>query len=368
MPVAKQIDRPFLFITLALVLLGFFIFISASLGLLARENITFSAIALNQLVSLGIGGALAYAASRTPFRFWNKHALLILGIAIVATLLVFVPGLGFAHGGARRWLSFGAFSFQPAELLKLGFVVYWASWIAIARQKITTITHGVIPLGILLLISAIILALQPDMGTVLVIAMTGIAMYIAAGGSWKHIGGLALAALLALSVLILFKPYIKDRLLTFVDPSRDPQGSGYQIQQSLIAIGSGQWVGRGFGQSIQKFNFLPEPVGDSIFAVYAEEWGFVGAFILIVLFVTFLLRGFKIAGRAPTIFSRTVVVGFSVLIVGQSLINIASMLGVFPLTGMPLIFVSQGGSALMLALAEVGIILNISRESRSVVA
>ncbi|MCI0619501.1 putative lipid II flippase FtsW [Candidatus Wolfebacteria bacterium] len=361
---SKTIDRPFLILTITLVLAGIFIFSSASLGLLAREGITFAGVATNQAFGLLLGIVLLVIATRIPYQFWNRYALYILLGGILLTLLVFVPELGFSHGGATRWLTLGSFSFQPAEVLKLGFVVYFAAWLSGARHRLGTIRYGILPLAILLVIIGGILILQPDIGTFLVIAATGVVMFIAAGGKWRHIFSFGAVALGGLGILALILPYIKTRLLTFINPALDPLGAGYQIQQSLIAIGSGKFFGRGFGQSVQKFNFLPEPVGDSIFAVFAEEWGFVGAVILVIAFVLFSLRGYKIASGAPTYFSGLLATGLVTIIIVQSFINIAAMLGVFPLTGEPLIFVSQGGSALMLALLEVGIVLGISKTSR----
>lgn len=354
-------DMVFLWITISLAGVGFFIFISALLGLLAREGGRFSGIAINQGVSLAIGIALLYAASRIKYSFWNRYAFFIFLAAIAATLLIFVPFLGFEHGGARRWISVAGVSFQPGELLKFAFVLYLAAWYATVKTKIATWQWGVGPLAGLLAISGIILGLQPDLGTFIIMAVTGLAMFFVAGGGWKHTVALILGGSLVLSAAGLFVPYVQDRLLTFVDPSRDPLGAGYQIQQSLIAVGSGQFFGRGFGQSVQKFNFLPEPIGDSIFAVFAEEWGFLGSSILIVLFLAFMLRGYRIAQEAPNTFGRLAAVGFVTMIVTQSFINIASMLGVFPLTGDPLVFVSQGGSSLVMALTAAGVVLNISK-------
>ncbi|MEK7579072.1 MAG: putative peptidoglycan glycosyltransferase FtsW [Patescibacteria group bacterium] len=359
-----RIDKTFLTLTLILTGAGFFIFISASLGLLARETGHFSSIAVNQGVSLVIGLVLLYFTSRIPYTFWHRYSFFIFLLSIIATLLVFTPWFGFEHAGARRWLSIGTLSFQPAEFMKFGFVLYLAAWYSMVKTKVSTWACGLGPVVTLLVVCAAILAFQPDYGTVIVIAVTGGVMYIVAGGSWKHIGTLVLTGVLGLVILGTSVPYIKERVVTFLNPQHDQQGSSYQLKQSLIAIGSGEIFGKGFGQSVQKFNFLPEPVGDSIFAVFAEEWGFVGSTVLILLFLAFLLRGYRIGIHAPTTFARLVVVGFATMIVGQSFMNIGSMLGVVPLTGDPLVFVSQGGSSLVIALAATGIILNISKHVR----
>ena len=186
-------------------------------------------------------------------------------------------------------------------------------------------------------------------------------MALAAGMRVRHIFFFCLAVALGLAVLALTRPYLLDRVTTFMHPVGDPTGSGYQIKQSLIAVGSGGWFGRGFGQSVQKFHYLPEPTGDSIFSVAAEEFGFVGSVAIIGLFVLFALRGFHIAARAPDRFGGLTVVGIVILIITQSFLNIASMVGLVPLTGEPLVFISHGGTALLFALAGVGMVLNISR-------
>lgn len=364
-----KIDKVFLLITAIMVLGGLFIFTSASLGLLAKDGASFSSVAFNQIfLGVFLGSLALILFSKINYKIWNKYAFYIFLGSLILTALVFIPSIGIKHGGATRWLSLGPFSFQPAELLKIGFVIYFSAWIAGVKTKILSLKYGIIPLFIMVGIIAGILLAQPDTGTLIVIAVTAIGMFLVGGGSWKHALGLILIISIGVMILASFEQYfyIKDRFLTYFDPGRDPDGSGYQIQQSLIAIGSGGMFGRGFGQSIQKFSSLPEPIGDSIFAVFAEEWGFVGSIALLILFLVFTFRGFKIASRAPTNFARLLVVGIILLIITQSSINIASMLGVGPLTGMPLIFVSKGGTALFFALASVGIILNISKYRKAV--
>lgn len=360
-----RFDRPFIVIAGALLLSGFFIFASASLGFLARQEGLFSSVFMNQLASLLIGGVGLVIATRIKPTFWSKYSFFILIGSIIATLLVFVPFVSLEHAGAQRWISLGTFTFQPAELMKFGFIIFFAAWCAGVKQKIESVRYGLVPLLVLLATAALILGFQPDFGTFIIIAVGLVSVFFAAGGAWKHIMLLAVAALGGLALLGTFVPYVHDRIATYLEPDRDPLGASYQIQQSLIAIGSGGLTGRGFGQSIQKFNFLPEPIGDSIFAVFAEEWGFVGSVLLVALFVAFLARGYRIANRAPTTFTRLLVVGFVTTIVAQSFINIGAMLGMVPLTGDPLVFVSHGGSSLLLALFEVGIIIRISGHART---
>ncbi len=362
----RQIDKVFLSFIAILVFGGIFIFISASMGLMTREGIAFSKIVFNQVFfGLILGGVALFIGSYVNYKTWHKYAFYIFLATILLTLLVFIPKLGFSHGGAKRWLNLGPLSFQPAEALKIGFVIYLSAWLSGVKQKVSTIKFGVVPLLVILMIVGGILLMQPDTGTFVVIFATALGMFLVAGGRWSHIATFSLTGLLGVGLLALAKPYIKDRLLTFFDPTLDPLGSSYQIQQSLISIGSGGFSGRGFGQSVQKFSFLPEPMGDSIFAVFAEEWGFIGAVSLLIVFLLFAIRGLRIASRAPDKFSTLLATGIILLVISQSLINIAAMLNIFPLTGMPLIFVSQGGTAMLFALGAVGIVLNISKYQKN---
>ncbi|MBI2120148.1 MAG: cell division protein FtsW [Parcubacteria group bacterium] len=359
----KPLDKIFLAIVLLLSLGGFFLFTSASLGLLARDSgANFSSVFFNQVFFGLFGGFCALSLlSHLHYKHIRRLSFYFFCGALFLSILVFVPGIGMEHGGARRWIDLGFVSFQPSEFLKLGFVLYFAAWLAFVKDKIQSFRYGTLPLLLLLGIAAALLLLEPDTGTFGIVAIAGAGMFFLAGGRIMHLLLLAVLAVLAFGGLVHVKPYVKERVLTFIDPSRDPYGAGYQLNQSLIAVGSGGVFGRGFGQSIQKFNFLPEPTNDAVYAVASEEFGFAGSTSIILVFLLFVARGFHIASRAPDTFSRLVVTGIVLLIIAQSFVNIASMLGLFPLTGVPLLFVSHGGTALLFVLAEVGIILNISR-------
>ena len=360
-------DRTLLFITGLLVVLGFFIFSSASLGLLARDGAQFSSIAVNQFVfGVLLGGIAMFLTSSIHYRVWRQYAFYILIGAGILTLLVFVPKIGFEHGGAHRWILIGSFTFQPAEVLKVAFVIYLATWLSGMKHAVTHTLQGTLPFLLFLAGLGVILLLQPDTDTYMIIASASFAMFLVSGAKIRDIVLLIVGAVLLLLVLAFTRPYIMDRIMTFMDPSRDPQGAGYQIRQSLIAVGSGGFWGRGFGQSIQKFEYLPEPIGDSVFAVYSEEFGFVGACVLIILFAIFTFRGYRIAARAPDLFGMLLVIGFVTLIIAQALLNIAAMLALAPLSGLPLPFISHGGTALLVTLASVGIILNVSKYQKPV--
>ena len=357
-------DMPFLVTLSLLIIAGLFIFISGSLGLVARDGGTsfFSSIIIKQLIFGAAGLVALYLASRLPYKFWRSWALYLFIFSLAVTSLVFIPGLGARLGGAVRWIDIGPFSFQPGEFLKLGFVIYFAAWLSGRKEKLGSFSEGILPMLLLLGITTGILIKQPHTGMAVVIFATAISMFFVAGGKAKHLFFLFLIGLGALGIVALTRPHVMSRFMTFWSlENADPQGAGYQIRQSLIAVGSGGAFGKGFGQSAQKFDYLPEAIGDSIFAVAAEEFGFVGSVGLVALFLLYCLAGLKVAARAPDFFGRLLVVGLVILVVSQSFANMAAMVGLLPLSGIPVLFASQGGTALFFTLLEAGIILSVSR-------
>lgn len=361
----KHIDRILLVIVLTLIGTGFFIFLSASLGLLARDGARISSVATSQVLFGLIGGGTAmFLTSQLHYRHWRKWAFYIFLFCCLLTLAVFIPGLGYAHGGAQRWLNVFGFSLQPAEVLKIGFIIYIATWLSGSYKHLHNFKRGLLPFMGIVGIVGVILLLQPDTDTFLLLAISALAMFITAGGRWRDVGIMVGSAIILLALLAITRPYIMDRFTTFIDPGADPLGSGYQIQQSLIAVSGGGLFGRGFGQSIQKFEYLPEPIGDSIFAVFAEEFGFIGSVLLVLLFSFFTFRGYKIATHSNDMFGMLIVVGFMTLIAIQAFLNIAAMLSVAPLMGLTLPFISHGGTSLLVTLTAVGIVLNVSKYQR----
>ena len=359
------LDRTLLVLTYILVVIGFSIFSSASLGLLAREGARFSSVALGQIVFGIIGGSIAlFLASIVHYRWWRQYAFYIFLVTLLLTLLVFEPHIGFSHGGATRWLKIGGFTLQPAEFFKIGFVIYIATWLSGMKSQMKSFTKGTLPFLGLIAVAGVPLLMQPDTDTFLMMVAAALGMFITAGGRYRDVFLMFLGGVLLIAVLAFSREYIKDRIEIFLNPSLDPQGSGYQIKQSLIAVGSGGLMGRGFGQSIQKFEYLPEPIGDSIFAVYAEEFGFIGSTILILLFSGFALRGYRIATHASDLFGMLLVVGIITIILAQVFLNIAAMLALAPLSGLPLPFISHGGTALLVTLGAVGIVLSVSKYRR----
>ena len=359
-------DRMFLMLVLGIAFVGFAIFASAELGLLARES---SSISRNIMVQAGLGlglGFLALFLARTvPLARVKRFAPYIYGVTILFTALVFIPNIGLHVNGATRWIDLGFTTVQPAEFLKIGFVIMLAWWLAANAQKLGNPKKGLFPFIGLLSVPTVLLLAQPNTSMTLLILATGIVMYFAAGAPWRDFGILAIAAILALSIVIIMRPYVLERVKTFINPSANSLSSGYQIQQSLIAVGSGGLVGRGFGQGVGKFNYLPEPEGDSIFAVFAEETGFIGAMILLALFIALAARGIVIAGNSHDLFGGCIALGFSFSIILQAFINISAMLGIIPLTGLPLPFLSHGGTALVAILIMCGFILNVAAHRRT---
>ncbi len=359
----KAVDKILLGIIGIFIVVGSAFFISASLGLLAREaGPSVSHLAVKQLViGLCLGSLILYIFSRVPVLFWRRNGFFLYIAGLLACLLVFIPGLGFEFGGARRWIILFGISIQPAELLKLGAVAYYAALLTAVGKGVRDFRTGVLPIFFVLLPIIGVLFLHPDLSTLAVTVAALFGMYIAGGGKFYHATLIVLFVGLIGIGTILVKPYAMERVQTFLHPEADTAGSGYQINQSLTAIGAGNFFGRGFGQGIQKFRYLPEPVGDSIFAVIGEEFGFIGTGGLILLYLVFTGRALTIAAKSRDRYGGLLVVGIVILIITQSFFNMASMLGLVPLSGMPLVFVSQGGTALVTALASVGIILSVSR-------
>lgn len=356
------VDKFFLVTVILILAIGVLFFTSASFGILAKNPAKFYGVLVNQFALGLLGGfILLYLFQKIPYVYWRKYAFYIFLISVGLTALVFVPNLGFEHGGARRWVSIGPISFQPVEFLKVAFVIYFAGWLSWVKSKAKSIRFSILPLMVMLGIIAFVLFRQPDTKSFILMVVASLAMLLVYGIPWRQLVGFFLTVLIFLGGLLAFQPYLRDRIMTFINPSRDNLNSSYQLQQSLISIGSGGLIGRGIGKSVQKFSYLPEPQGDSIFAVLGEEVGFIGSTIIVLLYIIFALRGLRIGYNAPDDFARLMVVGLVTLLTAQSFMNIASITGLFPLTGVPLVFISHGGTALAISLGVVGIILNVSR-------
>ncbi len=352
--------------TLALILLGLVILASASI-VMSQERFGENYYYLKHQVFFGlfIGMGAAWVAYKLPLPLWQKIALPLFLLSFLFLLLVFVPGVGYGRGGASRWVEVGGLSFQPSEIAKLAFILYLSVWFKDkAKERFSRHNESLFPFLFMSGLLGILLIVQPDIGTLGVILITGLFIYYLAGSPLYHVGALIGGGAALFLLLMKIAPYRAQRITSFFNPQIDPLGISYQINQALIAIGSGGLLGFGIGHSSQKYNFLPEPISDSIFAIWSEETGFVGAVILIFLFMIFIWRGFIISLSSEDRFLRLLGAGITTWIGLQAFINIGAISGVMPLTGLPLPFISYGGSSLIISLIATAILLRISKETK----
>lgn len=357
-------DKPFLYATIGLFVIGFIILSSASMAIAYKEHGSIAYYTLRQIMLGGVAGLIAlFFCQLMPYRYWKHLALPLIIVSFMLLSLIFIPSLSYGAGGARRWLKFGSISFQPSEILKLGFIIYLASWLDARRKEIRSISYGVMPFTLMVSIIGVFLMMQPDFGTFGVILATAGMMYFLGGGNISQMASMLAFGAVAFYFLIQLAPYRLARVLVFLNPTHDIKGIGYQVNQASIAIGSGGFWGLGFGRSLQKYNYLPEPITDSIFAIFAEEMGFVGVCAIVMLFIFFFSRALHIAKKAPDIFGRLLAAGLAVSIIMQVFINMSAISGLLPLTGIALPFISYGGTSLAITMGMAGIILNISKYS-----
>lgn len=347
-----------------IILLVFGLVVLSSAGIVEGEKKFGSAYYyLNHQFLYGVlpGLGLMFLFFKIDYKFWKKVSLLVLLGALSMMVLIFMPNLGFNLKGATRWLNIGGFSFQPSEVLKLSLIIYLAAWFGNRDERIRNWTYGMAPFLIVLSFVGLLLLLQPDIGTLIVVTVISAAIYFLAGSPIKHFLIIGLLIVFIFAVMVVVEPYRFNRIKTFLDPSTDLRGISYQLNQSLISVGSGGMFGVGFGKSTQKFGFLPETINDSIFAIVAEELGFIGAGFLIGLFVFLCFLMVRTANNVSDKFGKLIVLGMASWIVGQAFLNIMAITGLVPLTGIPLPFVSYGGTAMMVTLAGMGIVLNIAK-------
>lgn len=312
------------------------------------------------------GLIVLYVCSRINYAFWKKMSPLIFLISLAFLVLVFIPGVGTEIYGASRWVRLGSFSFQPSEMMKLAMILYLAAWLeSRGWSRTRDFFEGLLPFVAVLSLVGFLIIKQPNAGTLGIITATSLCIFFIAGARMSHLLSLVVAGFAGLLVMIKIAPYRMNRILVYLDPSADIRGIGYQINQALLAIGSGGILGLGLGHSRQKFNYLPEPVGDSIFAIIGEELGLVGCVAVISLFILLAVRGFKISKNAPDSFGQLVAGGITCWIIIQAFVNMAAISGIIPLTGIPLPFISFGGTSLIFLMAGAGILLNISKQIKT---
>lgn len=299
------------------------------------------------------------------FSFFNyqklkRWALFCLILTILLLAIVFVPGLGFSKDEARRWVKLGVV-FQPSEFAKLAFVVYLTAWLAKHKDKIKSFGEVFVPFVIFLAIISTLIILQPNLGTLVIVVLTALAIYFMAGAPFYQFGLLAALSGFLFFLLIKIAPYRLDRLMAFLHPETDPLGIGYHINQAILAVSSGRIFGRGLGYSFQKIFYLPEVVGDSIFAVMAEEFGFILMLAVVALYFFLAFRIFRLAFSTDNVFGKLLAGGIGFWFIFQTIVNMGAMLGLLPLTGIPLPLISYGGSSFVVFSAAFGILTNISR-------
>ncbi len=343
--------------TLVLLAFGLLMIGSASVAEGARDFGDKWHFVLLQLKWAAAGGVFAFILSRIHPGLWQKLAVPILGVGLLLLFLVIIPGIGTKVLGARRWLVLPGIVLQPSELIKLVEVIYLSAWLS--ARKVTLAQFGFLTTTI-----AGLIMLQPDMGTTLVVTALAIAMYFLNGYPIKHLVTIAFLGIVAAVIFIASAPYRLDRVKTFLDPTHDPLGSSYHIRQVILALGSGGVAGVGIGRSRQKYEYLPESTTDSIFAVAGEELGFIGAIILITTFLYLISLIFKVASQSRHPFNAALASGVGSWISLQVVLNLAAMVALTPLTGIPLPLVSYGGSALITMLMGIGLVLAVARAER----
>ncbi len=383
----KKSDYIFLISAGIIIFFGLLVLASVSAAF-SHEKVGDTAFYLLHQIYFGFlpGVILAFIAYKIPLGFIKKYAWFFISLNLLFMLLIFFPGIGISAGGASRWLNLKFFSFQPSETLKVTFIIYLSAWLAnrikdsekkFLEKKIKLKTGEnresakaypvLMPFLAILAVVALFLICQSDATTLGMIAIPAFIMYFSANTSLWHPIIIFLSGLGILFALIKTESYRLQRILVFWNPNLDPMGIGYQLKQALIAVGSGGIFGLGLGMSGQKFGFIPHPMSDSIFAILAEETGFLGSLILMILFSAFIWSVFRVAKNSSDKFSRYFAIGFGSWICLQAFINIGAMIGVFPLAGVPLPFVSYGGSHIIAELTGMGILLNILKENRKMV-
>lgn len=352
-----NIDRQLFWVTILLTTIGLVFVADASAPAALASFGDKYYFVKQQVVWGGVGLVALVVVSHINFKFWKALALPLFGLALVVLIAVLIPGLGTKALGARRWLAIGPFSFQPAEFVKLALAAYLAKVAASSKP----IMAYIVPLGLIVGL----MMLQPDLGTTIILALIAVSQMFVSGVNLLGFAGLMLTGGAGGLALILTSSYRRDRLLTFLQQTTDPLGKGYHIRQILLALGAGGWFGVGFGQSRQKYLFLPESATDSILAVIAEEVGFVGTLFLVGVYVYFVYLGLRIAKNSTDTFAKIFATGLVAWIGGQALLNMFAMVALVPLTGIPLPLISYGGSSLTMVLMATGILLNISRYAKT---
>ncbi|SDQ62900.1 spore cortex peptidoglycan biosynthesis regulator SpoVE [Virgibacillus subterraneus] len=357
-------DYTLLAVILSLLLIGIVIVYSSSFVWAEYKYADSFYYVKRQLLFCSVGLIAMFFIMSVPYGTWKKYSKVILLACFLLLLAVLIPGIGMVRGGAQSWIGVGAFSIQPSEFMKLGLIIYLSVYLSVQQKYITSFKKGFFPSLLLVFTSFGLIMLQPDLGTGVVLVLTCMVMIYTAGARLSHFLGLAVLGIAGFLLLIISAPYRIDRITAFLNPWEDPSDTGFQIIQSLYAIGPGGLTGVGLGNSLQKHFYLPEPQNDFIFAILGEELGFLGGTFVIGLFMLLFWRGVKVALEAPDAYGRFLALGIVSMLTIQVMINISVVIGLIPVTGITLPFLSYGGSSLTLTLCSVGILLNISKYSK----
>ena len=359
----KKVDKILLISVIVISLFGLLmIYSSSSIWAEYKFNDSFHYVKY-QSIFFVIGLIIMYIVSKINYKFYYNNSNLIIISCLILLILVLIPGIGSIRNGSRSWFGIGSLGIQPSEAAKLGLIIFTSKYLGNSEKYLKNYIKGIFPiLGITILFFGLIM-LQPDLGTGVILVMSIISLLFIAGVSMKFfiIGGLI--GIIGVDILIIIAPYRMDRITSFIDPWSDALGTGFQIIQSLYAIGPAGILGTGFGNSIQKHFYLPEPQTDFIFSIIAEEFGVMGAIIVVGLFSIILWRSIKISLNTKDLFSKYLTFGIIFQMIFQTLMNLMVVVGIIPVTGVTLPFLSYGGSSLLISMASVGILLNISRYS-----
>lgn len=318
----------------------------------------------SQLIFLILGYIIMFIVSKINYQKYQKYSNIIFGICFILIVLVLIPGIGTVRNGSRSWFGVGGFGIQPSEFTKLGLIIFTSKYLKNNNKELRDIKKGVLPILIVLMLVFGLIMLQPDFGTGVVIVISIVALLFVSGVKMNFFIKIGLLGLVGVVVLIIIAPYRMERIVSFLNPWSDPLGSGFQIIQSMYAIGPGGLLGLGFGNSIQKHFYLPEPQTDFIFSIISEEFGFMGILIVSSLFITIIYQGIKISMKCEDAFGKYLAFGITFSLAFQTLLNLMVVVGLIPVTGVTLPFLSYGGSSLLITLLSMGILLNISKSTR----
>ena len=360
---SKKLDKILLFATITISLFGLLmIYSSSNIWAEYKFNDGFYYLK-HQLIFFFIGLIIMYIVSKINYEVYYKYSNVILLTCLILLILVLIPGIGSIRNGSRSWFGIGSFGIQPSEAAKLGLIIFSSKFLSNSESHIKSFKKGVLPILIITFLCFGLIMLQPDLGTGVILVMSIISLLFISGVDMKFFFIAGILGVIGIIILIIIAPYRMDRITSFVNPWSDPLGTGFQIIQSLYAIGPGGLLGTGFGNSIQNHFYLPEPQTDFIFSIISEEFGVLGSLIVVGLFILILYRSIKISTHTKDLFSKYLSFGIIFQMIFQTLMNLMVVIGLIPVTGVTLPFLSYGGSSLLISMASIGIILNISKNT-----